>query len=571
MLKFFPTALFFVLSNFVAPARAETPTLLFTAIPLQDEATLSQRFGRLAPYLENKLGIQVRYVPARSYPRAVKAFVENDVQLAWFGGYTGLQARQAVPGSEAIVQSVLDTHFKSYFIANVSAGLSPSDNLPSEIRGKTFTFGAPDSTSGFLMPEYFIRQRFGTGPKEVFSRVGFSGGHASTLQLVQSGDVEAGALDFAVYEAKKKAGEVDENKVKVIWKSPDFLDYQFSIRGDVDETFGKGFKGKVKQALLDLDDKEILRFFGDSKFIPANNGQYKPIEDVARLAEATALSTAALKITAVARPPLTNAQDQDGGVALKILTGALRAAGVPVSIQWAYGERALLDGLSSKTADVGLFWQTPNCDRPKSETEAELCDEAALTDPLMQAVIAVVTRSDMPLDPTGPDAAQTRTLCAPESQTLPDEAVAAIPWIKAASDKTGRLKTKAASVKTLRPKTLIDCLGAVGRREADAAITLEPEARLTLEKVKLSQFFRISQAPGVTSGLHVVVSNDNPRQTQLLQTINEAVAKFKSSGAYSAVMAPPPAKLTGASVNPTKPAGASVKQPPQVSGPSRAR
>jgi hypothetical protein len=57
-------------------------------------------------------------------------------------------------------------------------------------------------------------------------------------------------------------------------------------------------------------------------------------------------------------------------------------------------------------------------------------------------------------------------------------------------------------------------------------IALEPEARLALEKLKLSPFFQISQVPGITSGLHAVVSNDNPRQTQFLQTINEALAKL---------------------------------------------
>jgi phosphonate transport system substrate-binding protein len=285
MFKSFSAVLFLILLNFVAPARAEPPPLLFTAMPDQDEATLSQRFGRLATYLQDKLGIQVRYVPARSYLRAVKAFTANDVQLAWLGGYTGLQARKAVPGSEAIVQTTVDANFKSYFIANVSTGLGQSSTLPFQIRGKTFTFGAPDSTSGRLMPEYFIRQRFGTGPKEVFSRVGFSGDHVATLKLVQSGESEVGAIDFSVYQAKKKAGEVDESKVKVIWESPPFPNNQFSIRGDVEETFGKGFKSKLKQALLDLNDKEILNFFDGAKFIPANNEQYKPIEEVARRAK----------------------------------------------------------------------------------------------------------------------------------------------------------------------------------------------------------------------------------------------------------------------------------------------
>jgi phosphonate transport system substrate-binding protein len=267
--------------------RAETPALLFTAMPDQDEAILLKRFGSLAAYLQKKFGLEVKYVPARSYRGAVKAFIQNDVQFAWLGGYTGLQARQAVPGSQAIIQTVQDAHFKSYFIANVSAGIAPSADLPWQLRNKTFTFGAPDSTSGRIMPEYFIRQRFGSGPKEIFSRVGFSGDHSATLRKVQSGECDVGAIDFSVYEAKKSAGEVDETKVKVIWESPSFPNNQFSVRGDVDETFGKGFIAKLKQALLDLDDPEILRYFGGSKFIPTDNDQYKPIEDVVRLTKLT--------------------------------------------------------------------------------------------------------------------------------------------------------------------------------------------------------------------------------------------------------------------------------------------
>jgi phosphonate transport system substrate-binding protein len=287
MQKFIPAAFFFAAASLAVPARAETQTLLFTAMPDQDEATLMKRFGRLAEYLQGKLGLPVQYVPARSYRGAVKAFIQNDVQFAWLGGYTGLQARQAVPASEAIVQTVQDASFKSYFIANVAAGINPSKDFPLMVRGRTFTFGAPDSTSGRIMPEYFIRQRFGAGPKEVFSRVGFSGDHTATLKLVQSGECDIGAIDFAVYEAKKKAGEVDESKVKVIWESPAFPNNQFSIRGDVDKSFGNGFSLKVKQALLDLDDPEILAFFGGAKFIPADNAQYRPIEEIVGLAKLT--------------------------------------------------------------------------------------------------------------------------------------------------------------------------------------------------------------------------------------------------------------------------------------------
>jgi phosphonate transport system substrate-binding protein len=271
--------LVFALSS--GTASAEPPTFVFTAIPDQDETRLVERFSRFAQYLEGRLGTPVKYVPVKTYPAAVTAFTNNSVQLAWFGGFTGFQARRAVPGSEAIAQGAEDVNFKSYFIANVEAGLKPSKEFPAGITGKTFTFGSRASTSGRVMPEYYIRKNLGKGPDEVFSRVGFSGDHSRTLQLVQSGAYQLGAMDYTVYETEKKAGKVDDSKVMVIWETPSFPDYQFTIRGDVDKTFGAGFKEKVKQAILGLEDKEILGFFARSKFIPASNGQYKPIEDVA--------------------------------------------------------------------------------------------------------------------------------------------------------------------------------------------------------------------------------------------------------------------------------------------------
>ncbi|MGA7327463.1 MAG: putative selenate ABC transporter substrate-binding protein [Rhodomicrobium sp.] len=260
---------------------AQTPTFVFTAIPDQDEARLVERFSRFAKYLESKLGQPVKYVPVKSYPAAVTAFTNNDVQLAWFGGYSGYQARRAVPGSEAIAQGAEDVNFKSYFIANSETGLKPSKGFPDGIVGKTFTFGSRASTSGRVMPEFFIRTHFGKAPDEVFSRVGFSGDHSRTLQLVQSGAYQVGVMDYTVYGAEKKAGKVDESKVSVIWESPTFPDYQFTIRGDVEKTFGPGFKERVKQAILGLEDKEILGFFARSRFIPASNEEYKPIEEVA--------------------------------------------------------------------------------------------------------------------------------------------------------------------------------------------------------------------------------------------------------------------------------------------------
>ena len=263
---------------------ADKPTFVFTAIPDQDPTRLMQRFSAVADYLQAKLGVPVRYVPVRDYPAAVTAFVNDEVQMAWFGGFTGVQARAKAPNSRAIAQGAEDKAFKTYMIANAQTGLRQEPELNKEIAGKTFTFGSRSSTSGRLMPEYFIEQRFGKTPEQVFSKVGFSGDHTRTIQLVQSGAYQVGAVDYSIWQLEKKAGHVDETKVKVIWESPPFPDYQWTVRGELDQSYGEGFTNKLQKALIDAHDPKILEAFGRSSFVPADNAEYKPVEDVAKKA-----------------------------------------------------------------------------------------------------------------------------------------------------------------------------------------------------------------------------------------------------------------------------------------------
>jgi phosphonate transport system substrate-binding protein len=264
-------------------ALAQSKSFVFTAIPDQDETRLVERFTRVAEYLQGKLGVQVKYLPVKSYPAAVTAFTNNQVQLAWFGGFTGVQARRQVPGSEAIAQGAEDVAFKSFIVANAKTGLKLSKDMPTGIAGRSFTFGARASTSGRLMPEFFIRKAFGKSPDEVFSRVGFSGDHSRTIQLVQSGAFEVGVLDYSVWELDSKAGKVDASQISVIWESPTYPDYQWTVRGDVDAAYGAGFKDKLKAALLAIADPAILSQFARSKFIPAKNSDYAPIEEVGKV------------------------------------------------------------------------------------------------------------------------------------------------------------------------------------------------------------------------------------------------------------------------------------------------
>jgi len=254
--------------------------LTFTAIPDQDTARLEQRFNKIADYLAKELAIRVAYIPVKSYAASVEAFKNNQVQLAWFGGLSGVEARQEVPGSQAIAQGAEDEHFVTYFIANSATGLKPGSDFPVQIAGLTFTFGSKGSTSGRLMPEYYIRQYFKKSPREVFKRVGFSGDHSKTIALVQAGSYQVGAVNFKVWETEMKEGQIDSQKVSVIWQTPEYPDYNWTIRGDVDEAFGPGFIEKVKAALVAMKDPDLLASFPRSAFIPADNGMYQPILDV---------------------------------------------------------------------------------------------------------------------------------------------------------------------------------------------------------------------------------------------------------------------------------------------------
>jgi len=264
----------------LSPLLAKTFT--FTAIPDQDETMLKERFSKLATYLSRELNVDVKFIPVKSYAASISAFRNNQVQLAWFGGLSGVRARQLVPNSYAIVQGESDPQFHTYLIANTKTGIAKTMKFPKAIKGKTFTFGSKGSTSGRLMPEFYIRKHMNNTPKDIFNKVGFSGNHSKTISLVQSGAYEVGAVNFKVWDRELKNGNIDTSKVKVIWKTPAYPDYQFTIRGDVNKEFGEGFAAKVQTALIKLDDKEILDAMPRKRLIKAKSSDFDPILKVGK-------------------------------------------------------------------------------------------------------------------------------------------------------------------------------------------------------------------------------------------------------------------------------------------------
>ena len=272
----------------VLPANAQA-TLRIGAIPDQNPERLNRRFGQLAAELSDKLKVPVRYVPVSNYPAAVSAFRTGSLDLVWFGGLTGIQARLQTPGAKVLAQRAIDAKFNSVFIANSSAGLQPISSIDAlkGLQGKRFTFGSESSTSGRLMPQYFLAQA-GVTPKQLAGgQAGFSGSHDATIALVQSGSYQAGALSQPVWNVAIKNGTVDSNKVKVIWTTPPFGNYHWLARPNLDQRFGKGFTTKLQKAIWGLTpttkrQKTILELFAAKRFIPAKESDYQPIEKVGR-------------------------------------------------------------------------------------------------------------------------------------------------------------------------------------------------------------------------------------------------------------------------------------------------
>ena len=268
-----------LLSSACADDEGPQKTLYVAGIPDQNAAKLARRYDALTSYLSEELGVDVKYVPTVNYAATVAAFKKGDVHMAWFGGLTGVQARRIVPGSKAIAHRPRDAEFHSKFIVRSDLDVQ---NLQ-QLRGLTFTFGSESSTSGHLMPRYFLVQAGIDSETDFKGRPNFSGSHDKTWKLVESGAFQAGALNEAVWDTAVKEGRVDTTKVHELLTTPPYYDYNWSIRGDLDTRFRPGFSNEVQDALLSLgtSHREILDLYSTDRFVETENRNYSTIREVA--------------------------------------------------------------------------------------------------------------------------------------------------------------------------------------------------------------------------------------------------------------------------------------------------
>jgi phosphonate transport system substrate-binding protein len=258
--------------------------LVIGAIPDQDPELLARNYDLVADYLSGELGLDVRFEPVTEYNAAVTGFRVGDLDLVWFGAVTGVQARLQVDGAEALAQRNIDEQFTSVFIAGTDTGLEPANSVAdlAAIAGRSLTFGSDSSTSGRLMPQAFLSDA-GVSLDDLDGEPGFSGSHDATIELVEAGTFEVGALSSSVWNSRVESGEVDLDRVQLIFETPTYVNYHWVARPEL----GDSLQAEILDALMGLDPADpdeaaILEFFDAESFIATDSSNYDAIESVGR-------------------------------------------------------------------------------------------------------------------------------------------------------------------------------------------------------------------------------------------------------------------------------------------------
>jgi phosphonate transport system substrate-binding protein len=261
----------------LAQAGEATRVLRVSAIPDENPNELMRIYAPFAEYLAKELGLKVAYTPVVDYAATVEGLAGKKLDLVWYGGFTFVQARRRTGDAVPLVSREEDLTFHSQFITRKETGIAKLGDL----KGKTFSFGSVSSTSGHLMPRYFLLQE-GINPEKDFAKFSFSGAHDATALWVESGKVDAGALNEAVWDKLVQGKKVDASKVVVFWTTPPFVDYVWAVRGDLD----KGLQERIASALLKLDpqkpeDKGLLDLHRTKRYVRVKLEDFKPVEEAA--------------------------------------------------------------------------------------------------------------------------------------------------------------------------------------------------------------------------------------------------------------------------------------------------
>jgi len=268
-------ALFATVWLFTVVAQCQNRSLRVGMIP--DAGATSASVLEKAPlkaYLTKQLGREVELIIPTNYNATVEAMGNGSLDFAYFGALTYVKAH-AQFGVVPLVQRTSDLQFHSLFITGAGSQI----NSLKDLKGKNFAFGDINSTSGHLVPYLELKQAGINVESDLKFR--YTGSHPATAKAVESGAVDAGALDESVFNSMIAEGKLDKARVRVFQTSQPFVDYVWASRKEI----APATQEKFIQAFTRLQeghDDEVLKILRGKSFVRANDEEYSTVRTVAQ-------------------------------------------------------------------------------------------------------------------------------------------------------------------------------------------------------------------------------------------------------------------------------------------------
>lgn len=251
---------------------ADPEPIRIAVLPDQSKDRLLSQYAPLLNYLERETSLEFDLTIPRDYSDMLDQFDAGLIDLAWFGGLTFTQAAersQAVP----LAFRDVDLQFTSCYVANASDTRTMID----EFKDEPFGFGPRLSTSGHLMPRYYMAA-VDMVPEQFFASIQYSAGHDQTAIWVSNGTVALGVANCVIVRSLLDSGVLSDHNIRIIETTPPYSDYVWAVTPAMD----KRIRILVLDALLSLDatipeHRAILRSQGANAYLPAGISDFQVI------------------------------------------------------------------------------------------------------------------------------------------------------------------------------------------------------------------------------------------------------------------------------------------------------
>ncbi len=256
-------------------AQAQEP-LRVGLVPNQNPEKVQAEYEPLGDYLSKELGTEVELSVPASYNAVVEAMASGELDLAYFGGLTYVQARERAEVHPLVTEINPRTHDTTYRSVVIVPADSPVREV-SELRGQDFAFGSVSSTSGSLYPSIMLKEA-GVDYRTDLGETTYTGGHDATAQAVAGGRVDAGGIEDRILYRLQEEGAIEEDSVRVIEESEPIQGYPWVVRDDLPDDL----EGAIVDAYLNMEDPKLLDLLAAEGYERVEAEDYDYVEEQAR-------------------------------------------------------------------------------------------------------------------------------------------------------------------------------------------------------------------------------------------------------------------------------------------------